>query len=468
MTPPKINWVHGVLWRCTTGKKGNHLPYETSVKVIQQDILCLTFADMAEQSKKRRKYSNNKSILVVNDEWGTAKGGISTINREVAITAANNGIDVHALTLSTTSEDKDDALENGVMLIMPKIKENLQDKDPKLDWFVLHESFFPTLSRDVAGIETIIGHLPITGNEAMSLKEELFPDKKLVLFNHVIPEDIEPHKDSWTPERVRDRERALFKIADKADAVFSVGPRVYSHFENKYRAFTSKTVCHKKFLPQPSKSFFDIEIQKPKADGRVQILTFGRIWGVEKLKGYDIVAKAVGRAVKTLRKVKPQCSPVWIIRGVPEGEHQETREFLKISHGCDFLDIKLYPYGTQDDICMDLKQSHVCVMGSRSEPFGLVGMEAIASGLPVLVTKNSGLADFLYESFCLEAKEMVVDVGVGEISKENDVEKWADKVIQILTNYDNAFEFAQRMKQSLQNCDAIKNSQEELLGVLNV
>ncbi|XP_077869682.1 uncharacterized protein LOC100372804 [Saccoglossus kowalevskii] len=416
---------------------------------------------MAEQSKKRRKYSNNKSILVVNDEWGTAKGGISTINREVAITAANNGIDVHALTLSTTSEDKDDAFENGVTLITPKIKKHLQDKDPRPDWFVLHESFFPTLGCNVTGVETIIGHLPITGNEAISLKEELFPGKKLVLFNHVIPEDIEPYKDGWTPEKVQNRERALFEIAAKADVVFSVGPRMYRHFENKYRAYTSKTVCHKKFLPQPSKRFFDIEIRKPKDDGQMQILTFGRILGVEELKGYDIVAKAVGRAVKTLRKVKPQCSPVWVIRGVPKEEHQQTREFLNKSHDCDFLEIKLYPYGTQDDIRMDLKQSHVCVMGSRSEPFGLVGMEAIASGLPVLVTANSGLADFLYESFRLEAKEMVVDVGVGEIGTGKDIEIWADRVTQILMDYDYAFKFAQRMKKSLQNCDAINDSQIE-------
>lgn len=63
--------------------------------------------------------------------------------------------------------------------------------------------------------------------------------------------------------------------------------------------------------------------------------------------------------------------------------------------------------------------SDVCVVPSRKEAFGLVALEAIACGIPVIATKQGGIPDFVND-----------DVGV-LVEKEN-VEQLADAVIKVL------------------------------------
>ncbi|XP_077870344.1 uncharacterized protein LOC144363593 [Saccoglossus kowalevskii] len=397
--------------------------------------------------------TSRKSILLVNDEWGTEKGGISTIHRQAAMLLSDTrNCDVYALTLTATDKDIDDAREHGINLIKAQVHARLINKDPCVDWFINDKSFFPGLDK-ITNVQAIIGHLPITGDAVIHLKKNRFQSAKLVLFNHVIPEDIEVYKESWSPDRVQDREETLLKAADEADAIFSVGPRMFNHFDNKYRAFNKDKDNHHEFLPKPDTKFFDVEIKRPKKDGKIQVITFGRILGVERLKGYDLVTQAMSGVVKYFGDRNQQV-PVWIIRGVPKDEHDKAKKFLDEYKEDDRLSINPYPYGTQDKIRTDLKQSHLCIMASRSEPFGLVGMEAIAVGLPVLVTKNSGLAEYLQKEFPDIAESMIVGAGTKE--------EWTKAIKEVLQQpeYDSAFENAQKLKTRLQACQSTATSIE--------
>ncbi|XP_077864754.1 uncharacterized protein LOC144350435 [Saccoglossus kowalevskii] len=404
--------------------------------------------------------ARNNTVLLVNDEWGTAKGGISTIHRQTARLIKEASYEVYALTLSANKEDRDDALGRGIHLIEPRNSEALGNKKPDLDWFVKHRDYFPDLCDNITNIHAIVGHLPITGVAAGLLRKEVFPSAKLILFNHVIPEDIEVHKKNWTAERVQERENEMFKAASTADVVFSVGPRMFKHFKNKYRAH--QQVIHKLFLPKPDEKFFDVQIQKPEEEDKIQVITFGRILGVERLKGYDLVTEALSKVVDHFYESDDEV-PVWNIRGVPKEEHHKTMDFLRTFIKSDQLQINLYPYGSQDEIRKDLQQSHLCVMASRSEPFGLVGMEAIATGLPVLVTKNSGLADYLKTHFPDEAEHMIVDVGKTNTSAEIDIDTWNNAIRGVLRKYDLAFTRAQRLKKCLMTCTAAKESHDEFI-----
>ncbi|XP_077864755.1 uncharacterized protein LOC144350436 [Saccoglossus kowalevskii] len=413
--------------------------------------------DVALAASESCNMETRKSVLLVNDEWGTEKGGISTIHRQIARLLKDSAYDVHALTL--TANNKDDSSKCRVTLIEPCISEALMETKPNLDWFINHRSYFPDLDK-ITNVHAIVGHLPITGVAAGHLRKELFPSAKLILFNHVIPEDIEVHKKAWTPERVQERENEMFKAASTADVVISVGPRMFKHFDNKYRAH--QRVTHKMFLPKPDEKFFDVQIQKPDKVGKIQVITFGRIRGVERLKGYDLVTEALSRVANHFNESNDEV-PVWNIRGVPDGEICETKTFLRKFTKSDKLHINIYPYGSQDEIRKDLQQSHLCVMASRSEPFGLVGMEAIATGLPVLVTKNSGLAEYLEKHFPHEAEHMIVDVGINNLSSEKDIETWNRVIRERLRKYDLAFKRAQDLKERLKTCDAINKSHQEFI-----
>ena len=61
----------------------------------------------------------------------------------------------------------------------------------------------------------------------------------------------------------------------------------------------------------------------------------------------------------------------------------------------------------------------VNLVPSRREPFGLVAIEAMACGTPVIASKQGGLPDFVNDS-------------VGGLVKPEDPEDLADKIIEVL------------------------------------
>jgi glycosyltransferase involved in cell wall biosynthesis len=66
-----------------------------------------------------------------------------------------------------------------------------------------------------------------------------------------------------------------------------------------------------------------------------------------------------------------------------------------------------------------LRQADLLVMPSVSEPFGLVPLEAVARGVPVIITKQSGVAEVLHSAFKVDFW---------------DVRRMADVMIHVLTN----------------------------------
>ncbi|XP_070536436.1 uncharacterized protein [Ptychodera flava] len=407
----------------------------------------------------------SRKVLIINDEWGTSKGGVSTVHREISCLAKESGVEVFSTVLDASDADEKDAEEKGIKLITPTINPNLTEKYkvPDLAWFILHRAYFPKL-RKLKNVKVVIGHVPITNDAVFEIKK-LFPSASVFLFNHVIPEDIDIYEDK-PPERVQEDESKILVAASNADAVFSVGPRIFDHFQNKFRALPREP-RHFEYVPRPEQQFFDVEMKKPSQTiSRMRVITFGRIKGVEKLKGYDLVASALSKVTAALYD-EQKTSLVWVIRGVPEGEQEETMKFLKKNISSRYLDVKLYPYGSHDEIRVDLQQSHLCIMASRTEPFGLVGLEAMAVGIPTLITKQSGLAELLRKKFPSEAKSVVVNVGINDFSKSSDIEEWRKAITDALLNYDKTFDLAQELKRKLIEYTASMKSHEEFKNMCN-
>lgn len=91
--------------------------------------------------------------------------------------------------------------------------------------------------------------------------------------------------------------------------------------------------------------------------------------------------------------------------------------------------------------------SDVCVVPSREEAFGLVALEAIACGTPVIATKQGGMLDFVTK-----------DVGI-LVEKEN-VEELATEIEKVLKE-DVKFD-----KEYLQKYAKNNYSQEKLMDKL--
>jgi len=94
----------------------------------------------------------------------------------------------------------------------------------------------------------------------------------------------------------------------------------------------------------------------------------------------------------------------------------------------------------------------VIIMPSKREGFGLVAMEGIAAGIPVLVTAESGIAEMLLESEIATAIGQAVAEGcVADV--DGDAEKirknWATRVHVVFSDPAKAFSLAEQIRLAL-------------------
>ena len=105
------------------------------------------------------------------------------------------------------------------------------------------------------------------------------------------------------------------------------------------------------------------------------------------------------------------------------------------------------PYTIDEAIVYgDIMESSVVLMPSRSEGFGLVGLEAISVGVPVLVSKRSGLAELLGCHAKHLAQYCIVDV---EDNEAVDSAVWQAALQNVLNDLEAAFDRAKELRELL-------------------
>ncbi|XP_035658394.1 uncharacterized protein LOC118403718 [Branchiostoma floridae] len=383
-------------------------------------------------SPKRRRKSGSRSkpvVLMLNDEYGTRKGGISTIHRGMARLLVSKGAEVYSTVLEATEEDKNDAATDGVQLIVPATFPG-DPRQPELNWLTWdHQSRYPKLPPNIG---FIIGHVNLTSRAARMIREQRLPDAKLVQVTHVIPEDVSHYKSDAKVLTIGDENDSILEDLKHADVIFSVGPLMYDY----YKSQTRQLKPHFEFLPEPSNVFSTTEMTYVDTEMKV-VLSISRVKGVERLKGYDLVAKSMGIVFDRLPHTK------WRARGVTAEDFPESKAIIQANEKKGkFTPLK---YGTQEDLSKDMQQAHVVLMPSRAEPFGLVGLEAIAAGVPVLVSHKSGLAWFL-RSQDPDFDRLIVEI---EDDDEEAAKTLAKRIVKILTDGHREFQAARKLKEKL-------------------
>jgi glycosyltransferase involved in cell wall biosynthesis len=101
-------------------------------------------------------------------------------------------------------------------------------------------------------------------------------------------------------------------------------------------------------------------------------------------KGFDLLLRALAAA--RARGVDLRCS----IAGTgPEGDTlYRLCAKLRLNHAVTFL-------GWRDDVAACLAAADVFVLPSRDEPFGIVCLEAMALGVPIIATRTDGPSEIL-------------------------------------------------------------------------
>jgi len=333
------------------------------------------------------------------DEWGSSKGGISTLNRELCIGLAQQPNVVVTLVVSTYDEtEKQAALnEHKVHLAAPDFELPGYDSVAKL-------AFPPA---DLA-IDVVIGHGRKLGPPANVVAKQR--RCKRVHIVHTASEQIAMYKNTDQAIADGDRKHQIeVDLSKTADVVVGIGPKLTENIKVSLRA-------HRKdgdVLDLTPGIFSEFsELQQASADGKsFYTLVFGRgDYEDFELKGYDIAAKAVaGLKDKTYQLV---------FVGAPEGKEEEVKENLL---KCGISPTQLTVRGfreSREKLGEQFSQADLAIMPSRTEGFGLAALEALSAGLPILVSDNSGLGIALAE----------IPSGTASVVYSDEPRKWGEAI----------------------------------------
>lgn len=389
------------------------------------------------------------TALVMATEWFSLHGGISTFNRNLCCELVDNGINVICAVPKASQDEIEAAARDGIYLLQAP---PAQSADPL-------NGMYRRLSVPIDP-DFVIGHGRITGHVAQAQVEDNFPSAARIHFVHMAPGEIEWFKGKADAAMVAEsREREELELAATAKIVAAVGPRLYREVGN---LLESKSV-------KPALIEFNPGCQAPDkprtCPPHLHCLLLGRAEDVE-LKGLDIAALAMAR-VASGAMVAFESRPELIVRGAPEGTGQVLQQRLKsLTEGLE-LSVRVREYSSsQDDIQADLRRASILLMPSRREGFGLVALEALTLGTPILVSDQSGVAELITRYVSpAEASGVIVPTPEAVSSAAS---TWARAIEFQLADREASFNRAWRLGKRFMEEDGWSKSVRDLLVALGV
>lgn len=382
-------------------------------------------------------------ILSVATEWNSANGGVSTLNRELCIALAALGHDVRCVVWDATDQERSAAEALGVILIrspsgvgVPEAQRLLLMRKRHLDGFIA---------------DVVLGHDHVTGPAALQLALDL--PATYIHMLHTVPEEAEGLKGrSAGPGRalLRGDDKANDQVAlsRAAQAVIAIGPKIHSAIALRLSR-ESRVV---EMTPG-----LNVELLKHEPDAS----RLPRSYGLMSARMLDADLKGTRLACQCFKKAGldnpwPTGSrPHLVLRGFTKDVAME--EFTNAVGPFDEFNEWVQPRAYTEDVSevqAEIQMASVVLMPSRVEGFGLAGFEAIAAGVPVVISMESGLAEYLSRAVAngdldtATFQACVADV-VG--NPQTIMEDWAAKVGSVLMDRPAAFRRAATLRAALKS-----------------
>ena len=380
-------------------------------------------ASIAASSEEEEKERRLIDAMFLCDEWKSSKGGLSTFNRELAINLAETttgSMKIHCYVSRSDDQDRDDAEQHGVNLITAQIVPG--SRDP-LDWLKVPPSQLPHP-------HIVIGHGRKLGTPACHIVRAT--RCKWIQFVHVFCEDLGKFKDvtpmavTDTIEENEEKHKMEIELCKAADAVVAVGSRLQQKYSRSLPSVEVEIIT-----PGIVKKFCNESIESGEHAGVLSrslnafksymfmktfnVFMFGRATFEDlTLKGYDIVANAIGSLGEEFELTFVGSSP---------GDHRNVEQWFLQKTCIKRKQITIRRYCTeQDELKGMFHQSDLVALPSRTEGFGLVGLEAISCGVPVLVSGESGVAEALRK---VEGGNTVI------VESDEDEDQWARRISEV-------------------------------------
>ncbi|XP_022806527.1 uncharacterized protein LOC111343615 [Stylophora pistillata] len=337
-------------------------------------------------------------VTILASEWGSDKGGVSTFTREFAIQLAKfPEVKVSLFVPQCSEENKRTALRRNIEIVKAKRRPGYDE----LDWL----SFPPNQQE----IDVVFGQGVKLGHQAQVIRESR--GCKWLKVVHTDPEELAMYKSYQNPISSGEKKHETeVELCAMADLIFGVGPKLYESFRGYLRPY-KKSNAILDITPGVFDEFLNIE--HVKEDGKqCKVLVFGRGDAEDfELKGFDIAGKAVS---------KVQDAHLTFV-GAPEGKLEEIAErFRRCGVPASRLTVRSFVQD-RERLKQLFCEMDLVLMPSRSEGFGLTGLEALSAGLPMLVSRNSGFGEALSK----------VPFGESCLIGSEDYNEWAKEIKKV-------------------------------------
>ena len=384
------------------------------------------------------------TYLLVSTEWGSSHGGVSTFNRNLCIALAEFGHTVYCFIPNADNNDIERAAKYNVVILVA-------NKYPGLDIEgQLARGPVKKITPDI-----VIGHDHITGVQALALAREEYRCPYIHLI-HTSPEVLEPFKDRQPASISKgityshgNQKRVLQnQLSLESDMVLAVGSQLESSIRTSLAGRKAKELIQS-ILPGLNEELVDFNGGDPAFDPLC--LTTGRLNDAT-IKGVDLYLKVANDFYLQQNSVQMRRTR-FILRGMNNMD-DEMQRLLEL-HNVKSPNINCRPYTIDEvELMDDLRSAALFLMPSRTEGFGLAGLEAISAGIPVLISSESGLGatllslaqEFPSSDLRRIATECVID---SQPDTPHTVQQWSKQAAVRLADIPKSFTEANDLRSQL-------------------
>jgi glycosyltransferase involved in cell wall biosynthesis len=296
----------------------------------------------------------------------------------------------------------------------------------------------------------VIGHSRFSGPAAHEVREERFPEAQLVHIVHMVTEAL--GRVQGRPAKGIENQEIEKGLVAGADLAVGVGPALFEEVQRLAEMSGSEPAFHEMIPGVP----FEEPQPPPVGERTPNVLLFGRA---------DDSQKGTLEAAVMIRELLKDMNVRLTVRGAQPETLEEAKERLSRAAG---REVEVRPFTVdRAEILADLREADVVIMPSRAEGFGLVGLEAAGAGVPILVPSSSGIGRFVGDPSLFPAEVAQQSVVEQEFEEVVPVERWVEKLREVLGDLPTARERALELRRLLQETNRTwKGAAESLIAAV--
>ena len=356
-----------------------------------KDLATPNEASSSQEGQQNRRLK----VTLLSSEWRSSTDReVSTISRKLAIQLAKHpNVEVSVFLPKCSEEDKRNAASHKIQLVEA---DELPGYEP-IFWL-------SSLPRN-HDVDCVIGHGVHLGKQIPSIKRTT--DCRWIQVVHSVHEEVGMYQNISEGEQLQQTEVELCQMADE---VVAIGPKVAEAYK-RYLSFAKEKKTILDLIPGVFSEFSNV-VQATEERKTFCVLVIGSGDSCEdfNVKGFNMAAEAIAELKDASYQLKFLYSP--------REKGEEIAEKL-LQHGISCNQLIVRSFNDNNEVLANMFcEVDLAIMPSRTEGFGLPGLEALSAGLPVLVSGNSGLGEALRE----------VPLGSFYVINSEDPKDWAREI----------------------------------------